>query len=182
MEFGDKKNVDDFKFFMAAYSLLDMIGYKSKSSNVMNRMNTDAQHAYFAAFCDYFITQDTHLTSKAMALYEEFGISTRILTPQNAITELYEGRNDALVLEFELAFDHYSYFISYDEAAIMVDTVADYPGCPSKEDYQKARESIVAGDTGASINWQGNGILLTLRADPERHRPELFVTLTSHNA
>lgn len=226
MGFGDKKNVDDFKFFMAAYSLLDMIGYKSdklhKSSNAMNSVSTDAQHAYYAAFCDYFITQDTHLTSKALALYEEFGISTRILTPQNAIIELGEikddlvsfikeqfiednierreersivykftkrllgifthciryDEDDALVLEFKLAFDNYSYFIFYDEAAIMVDTVADYLGCPSKEDYEKARERVVAGDTGASINWQGKGILLTLRADPERHRPELFVTLS----
>ena len=59
----------------------------------------------------------------------------------------------------------------------MVDTVADYLGRQSKEDYEKARERVVAGDAGASINWQGKGILLTLRADPERHRPELFVTV-----
>ena len=226
MGFGDKKNVDGYKFFMAAYSILDMIGYKSdklpKSSNAMNSVNTDAQHAYFAAFCDYFITQDTHLTGKALALYEEFGISTRILTPQNAFKELDEERNDnlvlflqeqlieenierreersivykftkrylgifthcirydeddALVLEFKLAFDNYSYFIFYDEAAIMVDAVSDYLGRPLKEDYEKARERIIAGDTGASINWQGEGVLLTLRADPERHRPELFVTV-----
>ena len=228
MGFGDKKNVDDFKFFMAAYSLLDMIGYKSdklpKSSNAMNSVNTDAQHAYYAAFCDYFITQDTHLTSKALALYEGFGISTKILTPQNAIKVLDKGRDDdlvlflqeqlieenierceersivykftkrylgifthcvrydeddTLVLEFKLAFDNYSYFIFYDEAAIMVDAVADYLGRPSKEDYEKARKRIVAGDTGASINWQGNGILLTLCADPERHRPELFITINT---
>ena len=226
MGFGDKKNVDDFKFFMAAYSILDMIGYKSdklpKSSNAMNSLNTDAQHAYYAAFCDYFITQDTHLTSKALALYEEFGISTRILTLQNAIKVLDEERkddlvsfireqlieenierreersivykftqrylgifthcirydeDDALVLEFKLAFDNYSYFIFYDEAAIMVDAVVDYFGRPSTGDYENARERIVTGDTSASINWQGDGILLTLRADPERHRPELFITV-----
>lgn len=188
----------------------------------MNSVNTDAQHAYYAAFCDCFITQDTHLTSKALALYEEFGISTKILTPQNAIKTLGEGRkddlvsfireqliednierreersivykftqrflgifthcvrydgDDARVLEFKLAFDNYSYFIFYDEAAIMVDTVADYFGRPSKEDYEKARERIVAGDTDVSINWQGENVFLTLRADPERHRPELFITV-----
>lgn len=227
MGLGDKKNVDDYKFFIAAYSILDIIGYKSdklpKSSNAMNSVSTDAKHAYYATFCDYFITQDTHLTSKALALYEEFGISTRTLTPQNAIKALDEERNDdlvtfireqlieenierreersvvykftkrylgifthcirydeddALVLEFKLAFDNYSYFIFYDEAAIMVDAVTDYLGRPLLADYEKARERIVVGDTGASINWQGEGILLTLRADPERHRPELFVTLS----
>lgn len=69
--------------------------------------------------------------------------------------------------------------IFYAEAAIMVDAVADYLGRPSKEDYEKATERIVAGDTGASINWTGEGVLFTLRADPERHRPELFITITS---
>ena len=228
MGFGDKKNVDDFKFFMAAYSILDLIGYKSdklpKSSNAMNSVNTDAQHAYYAAFCDYFITQDTRLSSKALALYNEFGISTKVITPQDAIAVLDEQRKDNLVafiqeqlieenierreersivykftqrflgifthcvrydedgctvLEFKLAFDNYSYFIFYDEAAIMVDAVADCFGRPSKEDYEKARERIVAGNTGASINWTGEGVLFTLRADPERHRPELFITITS---
>lgn len=230
--FGDKKNVDDFTFFMAAYSLLDMIGYKSdklpKSSNAMNSVNTDAQHAYFAAFCDCFITQDTHLASKASALYNEFGISTKILSPENAIEALDEKINDnlvsfiqeqlieqnierreersiiykftqrflgifthcvrydeddTLVLEFKLAFDNYSTFIFYGEAGIMVDSVADNLGRPSKEDYEKVRERIVAGDLNASIKWQGDGILLTLRADPERHRPELFVIVpTQHSS
>lgn len=228
MGIGDKKNVDDFQFFIAAYSLLDMIGYKPdklpKSSNAMNNVSTDAQHAYFAAFCDYLITQDTHLASKALALYNEFGISTKIITPQDSIEVLDEKRNDNLVtfiqeqlteenierreersivykfthrflgifthcvrydendcivLEFKLSFDNYSYFIFYDEAAIMVDAVANCLGRPAEEEYEKARERIVAGDTGASIIWTGEGVLFTLRADPERHRPELFVTITS---
>ena len=150
------------------------------------------------------------------------GEKARILTPQSAVIELEDGRNDdlvsfirerlieenierreersivykftqrylgifthcirydeddALVLEFKLAFDNYSYFIFYDEASIMVDAVTGYLGRPSNEEYEKARERIVAGDTGALIKWQGKGLLLTLCADPERHRPELFVTV-----
>ena len=231
MGFGNKNNVDDFQFFISAYSLLDMIGYKSdklpKSSNAMNSVSTDAQHAYFAAFCDYLITQDTHLASKALALYNEFGISTKIITPQDSIEVLDEKRNDNLVtfiqeqlteenierreersivykfthrflgifthcvrydendcivLEFKLSFDNYSYFIFYDEAAIMVDAVANCLGRPAEEGYEKARERIVAGDTGASIIWTGEGVLFTLRADPDRHRPELFVTITAKSS
>lgn len=76
MGFGNKDKVGGFQFFMAAYSILDLIGYKSdklpKATNVMNSVNTDAQYAYFAAFCDYLITQDSHLTSKAQTLYHEF--------------------------------------------------------------------------------------------------------------
>lgn len=65
MGFGNKDKVDGFQFFMAAYSILDLIGYKSdklpKATNAMNSVNIDAQYAYFAAFCDYLITQDSHL-------------------------------------------------------------------------------------------------------------------------
>ena len=61
----------------------------------------------------------------------------------------------------------------------MVDTVCEFLGWPSPEDYEIARKKIVAGDTCASINWQGEDVLFTLKADPERHRPELFVKITA---
>lgn len=230
MGLGNKDKVDGYQYFMAAYSILDLIGYKSdklpKSTNAMNSVNTDAQHAYFAAFCDYFITQDSRLASKAQALYHGFNISTKVISPKEAIAELNENRNDDLVsflreqiqednverreegatvfkftrrflgifthciayeqdedgvtlLEFKLAFDNYSRFIFYDEAGIMVDAVCEHLGWPSSEEYEIARKRIVAGDIGASINWQGENVLLTLKADPERHRPELFVKVTS---
>ena len=82
--------------------MLDLIGYKSdklpKATKAMNSVNIDAQHAYFAAFCDYLITQqDSHLTSKAQALYHEFNVSTKIISTGEAIEELSENRNDDLV-------------------------------------------------------------------------------------
>lgn len=227
---GDKEKEDDFKLFISAYSLLDMIGYKSdklpKSSNAMNSVNTDAQHAYFASFCDYLITQDSHMASKALALYHEFKIPTKVISPQEAIAELRENRDDDLVsflsgqlkeenvekcedgatafklakrflgvfshcivykkdnngitlLEFKLAFDNNSRFIFFDEAGMMVDAVCECFGRPSQEDYEIARRLIVAGDTGTSINWKGEDILITLKADPELHRPELLVKITA---
>ena len=227
---GDKEKEDDFKLFISAYSLLDMIGYKSdklpKSSNAMNSVNTDAQHAYFASFCDYLITQDSHMASKALALYHEFKIPTIVISPQEAIAELRENRDDDLVsflsgqlkeenvekcedgatafklakrflgvfshcivykkdnngitlLEFKLAFDNNSRFIFFDEAGMMVDAVCECFGRPSQEDYEIARRLIVAGDTGTSINWKGEDVLITLKADPELHRPELLVKITA---
>lgn len=93
---------------------------------------------------------------------------------------VYEQDVDGVtILEFKLAFDNYSRFIFYDEAGIMVDVVCEHLGWPAEKDYEIARKRIIAGDTGASINWQGDGVLLTLKADPERHRPELFVKVTS---
>lgn len=230
MGFADKDKDDGFQYFMTAYSILDLIGYKSdklpKATNAMNSVNTDAQHAYFAAFCDYLITQDSTLASKAQALYHEFGISTKVISLQEVITELIENQNDDLVaflseqlkeynierceegatlfrftkrflglfshciiyekdaegitiLEFKLAFNNYSRIMFYDEAGIMVDTICEHFGWPSKEDYEIARKRIVAGDTDASIIWPGEGILFTLKADPERHCPELFMKVAA---
>lgn len=224
--FGKRDKVSDFEFFIAAYSLLDMIGYKSdklpKSSNAMNSVTTDAQHAYFAAFCDYLVTQDSHLASKARALYSEFGISTKVISPADIIADLEENKKDNLVpfleeqlreenverheeravvykfkrrfldifthcvvythddetlIELKLAFDNYSYFVFYDEARIMVDTVADYLGRPSDAEYETIRQSIVSGNPNAAIHWKGDNIFFTLKADPERHRPELYITV-----
>ena len=224
--FGNKDKVSDFEFFIAAYSLLDMIGYKSdklpKSTNAMNSVNTDAQHAYYAAFCDYLVTQDSHLASKARALYSEFGISTKVISPAEIIREFEDDRKDELVsfleeqlreenverheersvgykftrrflgifthcvvcaqddgtlIELKLAFDNYSYFVFYDEARIMVDTVADYLGRPSDAKYETIRQSIVAGNSDAAVHWKGDNIFFTLKADPERHRPELYITV-----
>lgn len=230
MGLDKKEKVDDFKRFIAAYSMLDMIGYKSdklsKASNAMNSVITDAQHAYFAAFCDYLITQDLHLASKAKALYYEFGISTKVISPQEAITELSENRNVDLVtflreqikeenvdrrengattfklserflglfshcvvyeqdadgitrLVFKLAFDNYSRSLFFDEAGIIVDTVCEFFGWPSKEDYEIARKRIVAGDTATLLRWEGEDVVFTLKADPESLRPELYVKIAA---
>ena len=218
--------MSDYGFFMAAYSMLDLIGYKSdklpKSTNAMNSVTTDAQHAYYAAFCDYLVTQDSHLASKACALFSEFGISTKVISPADIIPELKENRKEELVsflgeqlreenverheeravvykftrrflgifthcvvyanddetlIELKLAFDNYSYFVFYDEARIMVDRVADYLGRPTDGDYDAIRQSIVSGNPNAAIHWKGDHIFFTLKADPERHRPELYINV-----
>lgn len=58
---------------------------------------------------------------------------------------------DSFLLEFKLAFDNYSRFISYEEAGIMVDVVCNFFWCPSQEDFDIAKKRIIAGDTDADI-------------------------------
>ena len=89
---------------------------------------------------------------------------------------VYANDNDTLI-ELKLAFDNYSYFVFYEEASIMVDTVADYLGRPTDGDYDAIRQSIVSGNPNAAILWKGDNIFFTLKADPERHRPELYITV-----
>lgn len=110
--FGDRDDVDTFQRIIAAYTLLDWIGYKSdklpKASNAMNSVNTDARHTYYAAFCDYFITQDGRMADKAQALYSEYRVSTKVISPAEVIAELSENREEDLTsfLSEQLIEDH----------------------------------------------------------------------------
>jgi hypothetical protein len=68
---------------------LDMIGYKSdrlpKKTDTGQNITTDAEHAFYGAHCDYFITSDKKLRTKAMVLYSTFNIPTIVLSPEEII-------------------------------------------------------------------------------------------------
>lgn len=224
--FGNKDKIDKFQYFISAYYMLDLIGYKSdklpKAINAMNSVDTDAQHAYYAAYCDYLVTQDSHMASKARVLYHELGINTKVVTPAEAFSVLQERPQEDLItfmreqliednieqsgdkyevykfsdrflgifthctinhqddgtsFEFKLNFDNYSYFIFYEEAGIIIDVVTRYFGRPREDEYQAVRNRIVSGDPNASIVWPGEDIHITLKADPESHRPVIYMKI-----
>lgn len=82
------------EFFTTAYCILDMLGFHSdklpKASNTIRSVTTDAKHAYFAGFCDWFVTADMRLYHKAKALYSNLGVSTSVLTPEEAMSAIEE--------------------------------------------------------------------------------------------
>ena len=88
------RKVSANEFFTAAYCILDMLGFHSdklpKATNTMRSVTSDARHAYFAGFCDWFVTADKRLTHKAKALYSHFGVSTRVMTPWEAVSAIQE--------------------------------------------------------------------------------------------
>lgn len=94
MPFSDRKEVSEYELFVAAYTMLDLLGYHSdklsKPGSTINSVLSDAQHAYMASFCDYFITGDRRLRCKAKALYTELGIDTLVLSPTDAEEALQE--------------------------------------------------------------------------------------------
>lgn len=94
MPFSNRKEVSEYEFFVAAYIMLDLLGYHSdklsKPGNTVNSILSDAQHAYMASFCDCFITEDRRLRCKAKALYTELGIDTLVLSPVDAEEALQE--------------------------------------------------------------------------------------------
>lgn len=88
------RNFTANEFFTAAYCILDMLGFHSdklpKACNTIRSVTTDAKHAYFAGFCDWFVTADTRLYHKAKALYNHLGVATRVMTPREAVSAIKE--------------------------------------------------------------------------------------------
>ena len=93
MNFHGEKSTSN-EFFTAAYCILDMLGFHPdklpKANNTIRSVTTDAKHAYFAGFCDWFVTADTRLYHKAKALYCNFGVSTSVMTPDEAKSAIEE--------------------------------------------------------------------------------------------
>jgi hypothetical protein len=77
------KTLSIYEYFNTAYLILDLIGYKSdrlsKPSNNMWNIYTDADHAFYAATCDYFICNDKNLLSRSSVLYHYLNIDTKIM-------------------------------------------------------------------------------------------------------
>lgn len=75
-----------FDYFLQYYISLDMFGFHrdSRLSNLMD----DATHAYYGAYCDFFLTEDDNTYHKAKAIYEKFGIETVVCKVHDFSTEL----------------------------------------------------------------------------------------------
>ena len=71
-----------FNFFINAYNSLNLLGLdKEKNKKVVfSSFQDDAQHTYYAAHCDYLVSDDNQLLVKAKILYELFNISTKVLS------------------------------------------------------------------------------------------------------
>lgn len=85
-----KEPINRYEFFTTAYLMLDMIGYKSdklpKSTDNLQNIQTDAEHAFYGAHCDYFVVGDKNLRLKSKVLYKKLNIATEILSPGEFVT------------------------------------------------------------------------------------------------
>jgi|GEM_PF-3991136 len=82
----------NYEFFHSSYLMLDMLGYKKdklkKPTDNMGNIQTDADHAFFAAHCDYFVVDDNNLRIKSKLLFKEFNISTTVLDPTEFVSTI----------------------------------------------------------------------------------------------
>ncbi len=72
-----------YDFYIHSYDTLDILGIskdKIKPKNGFNNILNDAQHSYYARYCDYLVTEDKGLTEKSKALYNLYKVDTKVLS------------------------------------------------------------------------------------------------------
>lgn len=87
-----KEPINRYEFFTTAYLMLDMMGYKSdklpKPTDNMQNIQTDGEHSFYAAHCDFFVVGDMKLRIKSNVLYNKFNIPTVVVQPNELIEKL----------------------------------------------------------------------------------------------
>ena len=87
-----KEPVNRYEYYTSAYLMLDMIGYKSdklpKPTDNMQNIQTDGEHSFYSAYCDYFVVMDKKLKTKTKVLFNEFNIATIVLSPEEFINTI----------------------------------------------------------------------------------------------
>lgn len=82
------KPISRFDQFVNYYLSLDTFGFYS-DSKVPNLMD-DASHAYYGAYCDYFVSNDRRTRAKAKAVYNKLNITTKVCDAKSFPTEFYK--------------------------------------------------------------------------------------------
>lgn len=92
-------NIDDeskpiHQRIMSAYDFLNLIGYKvdkslHKENRYLGTLN-DCQHTGLASLCDWFISNDQRLVSKAKTIYEYLGVLTHVYTFENITDDSFQ--------------------------------------------------------------------------------------------
>lgn len=93
-----------YSVYTTAYNMLNSLGLDKESNKKAKFANTvsDANHSFFAAHCDYLVSDDAGLLLKSKALYKLFGISTKVIS-----FEEFERDFDSIVGVEELNFKQF---------------------------------------------------------------------------
>lgn len=70
------KKLSRFDYFVNYYISLDTYGYYRDKA--LPNLIVDATHAYYGAYCDFFVTNDDNTYHKTKAVYEYLNIETKV--------------------------------------------------------------------------------------------------------
>ncbi|MCB0471890.1 MAG: hypothetical protein KDC56_02405 [Flavobacteriaceae bacterium] len=81
----DAKTFGRSNRFAAIFELLDMFGYwKDTATSKSNYARfSDSSHAFFASYCDYFITDDKRTRNKTEVVYKIYDIKTKVISSKS---------------------------------------------------------------------------------------------------
>lgn len=86
--FGEKE-INNWERFSMTFSNLNLIGYKSdKLQKGLDNYHNDMTHAFYAAHCDFFVTDDDRTYWKSKAAYETIGIKTKVCKVDEFLQEI----------------------------------------------------------------------------------------------
>lgn len=93
-----------YTVYTTAYNMLNSLGLDKESNKKAKVTNTvsDANHSFFAAHCDYLVSDDAGMLLKSRALYKMFGISTKVLSFEEFERDFY-----SIAGVEELSFEHF---------------------------------------------------------------------------
>ncbi len=76
--------------FQSCFNILDAIGFWQDNINKGSTMNRsfDANHAYFATLCDYFVTNDRNTRVKSNVAYKLYGFKTKAVSYEEFIKSI----------------------------------------------------------------------------------------------
>jgi len=103
------KELSRFDYFINYYISLDTFGFY-KDSKLPNLID-DATHAYYGAYCDFFVTEDDNTYNKAKAVYEKFNIKTKVCKAQEFLIEYY--RFNQIILKNQTIFEKIIDYLKY---------------------------------------------------------------------
>jgi len=92
-----------FMKFSMEYAGLDMSGYHPDSftkKNLFSNFTNDSHHAFYAAHCDYFVSYEKKLLSKAKAIYDKYKVETKTLIPKEFVAELSQNLGETFDSEY----------------------------------------------------------------------------------
>lgn len=108
---GHYNDYDKFGMFYNSLELYNVTKDKRlRDTQNLNSINTDSNHAWFASFTDYLVTNDKGMAAKAYIAYKYFGINTKIL-----LTEEFVNHRLALINQEELSIKKFLETLEYEK-------------------------------------------------------------------
>lgn len=108
---GNYNDYDKFGMFYNSLELYNVTKDKRlRDTQNLNSINTDSNHAWFASFTDYLVTDDKGMAAKAYIAYKYFNINTKIL-----LTEDFVNYRAVLINQEELSIKKFLDTLEYEK-------------------------------------------------------------------